>query len=88
LRRPATNAKGGFNWCAQGAGESAVFLLISREISGMAVNLSAEQIGLALRLRARRLTLKEVGRQVGCHLQEVHRLTREEQRRRPGPYGW
>jgi IS30 family transposase len=54
----------------------------------MAVHLSAEQVGMALRLRARGLTLKEVGRQVGCHLREVHRLTREEQRRAPRPSGW
>jgi IS30 family transposase len=54
----------------------------------MAVHLSAEQVGLALRLRARGLTLSEVGRQAGCHLREVHRLTCEEQRRAPRPYGW
>ncbi len=54
----------------------------------MAVHLSAEQVRMALRLRARGLTLKEVGRQVSCHLREVHRLTREEQRRAPRPFGW
>jgi IS30 family transposase len=54
----------------------------------MAAHLSAEQVGLALRLRARGLTLSEVGRQVSCHLREVHRLTREEQRRPRRPYGW
>src|ERR1700689_1149956 len=54
----------------------------------MAVHLSAEQVGLALRLRARGLTVSEGGRQAGCHLREVHRLTREEQRRGPRPCGW
>ena len=54
----------------------------------MAVHLSAEQVGMALRLRARGLTLKEVGRQVSCHLREVHRLARGEQRRPPRPFGW
>jgi IS30 family transposase len=54
----------------------------------MAAHLSAEQVGLALRLRARGLTLKEVGRQVGCHLREVHRLEREERRRLRRRYGW
>ena len=54
----------------------------------MAAHLSAEQVQLALRLRARGLTLSEVGRQVSCHLREVHRLTREELRRPPRPYGW
>lgn len=42
----------------------------------MAVHLSAEQVGLALRLRARGMTLSEVGRQAGCHLREVHRRFR------------
>ena len=54
----------------------------------MAAHLSAEQVGLALRLRARGLTLSEVGRQVSCHLREVHRLARGELRRPPRPYGW
>ena len=54
----------------------------------MAAHLSAEQVQLALRLRARGLTLSEVGRQVSCHLREVHRLARGELRRAPRPYGW
>src|SRR4029077_615392 len=54
----------------------------------MAAHLSAEQVGLALRLRARGLTLSEVGRQVSCHLREVRRLARGELRRAPRPYGW
>jgi IS30 family transposase len=54
----------------------------------MAAHLSAEQVGLALRLRARGLTLKEVGRQVSCDPREVHRLSRHGRRRPPRPYGW
>jgi transposase, IS30 family len=54
----------------------------------MAAHLSAEQVQLALRLRARGLTLSEVARQVSCHLREVHRLARGELRRPPRPYGW
>ncbi len=42
----------------------------------MAAHLSAEQVRLALRLRARGLTLKEVGRQVCCDRREVHQLER------------
>ncbi|HEY7883010.1 MAG TPA: helix-turn-helix domain-containing protein, partial [Streptosporangiaceae bacterium] len=54
----------------------------------MAAHLSAEQVQLALRLRARGLTLKEVGRQVCCDLREVHQLERHGRRRPPRPYGW
>ena len=54
----------------------------------MAAHLSAEQVGLALRLRARGLTLKEVGRQVSCDPREVHQLSRHGRRRAPRPYGW
>jgi transposase, IS30 family len=53
----------------------------------MAAYLSAEQVGLALRLRARGMTLKEVGRQVGCGLREVHQLERHGRRRPPRPFG-
>jgi IS30 family transposase len=54
----------------------------------MAAHLSAEQVQLALRLRARGLTLKEVGRQVCCDRREVHQLERHGRRRPPRPYGW
>jgi IS30 family transposase len=54
----------------------------------MAAHLSAEQVGLALRLRARGLTLREVGRQVSCDQREVHQLERHGRRRPPRPYGW
>ena len=54
----------------------------------MAGHLCAEQVGLALRLRARGLTLREVGRQVGCADQQVHQLARGDRRRAPRPYGW
>ena len=54
----------------------------------MAAHLSAEQVQLALRLRARGMTLEEVGRQVGCAGQQVHQLARGQRRRVPRPYGW
>jgi transposase, IS30 family len=50
--------------------------------------LSAEQVGLALRLRARGLTLAEAGRQLGCDGREVQQLERGERKRVPRPYGW
>ena len=53
----------------------------------MAAHLSAEQVQLALRLRARGMTLREVGRQVSCHRREVHQLERHGRRRAPRPYG-
>jgi hypothetical protein len=56
-----------------------VFWLIRPgEDSGMAGHLCAEQVGLALRLGARGLTLREAGRQVGCADQQVHQLARGE----------
>jgi transposase, IS30 family len=54
----------------------------------MAAHLSAEQVGLALRLRARGMTLTEVGRQVCCSLGEVHQLEAGGRRREPRPLGW
>jgi IS30 family transposase len=54
----------------------------------MAAHLSAEQVQLALRLRARGMTLREVGRQVSCDQREVHQLERHGRRRAPRPYGW
>jgi transposase, IS30 family len=54
----------------------------------VAAHLSAEQVALALRLRARGMTLAEVGRQVSCNLREVHQLERHGRRRPPRPYGW
>ncbi len=54
----------------------------------MTAHLNAEQVALALRLRARGLTLREVGRQVCCDLGVVHQLERGRRRRTPRPYGW
>jgi IS30 family transposase len=54
----------------------------------VARHLSAEEVGLALRLRARGLTLSEVGRQVSCTGTQVHQLEHGQRRRAPRPYGW
>ena len=53
----------------------------------MGSQLSAEQVALALRLRARGLCLREIGEQVGCTGSEVWLLERG-RRREPGPFGW
>ncbi len=54
----------------------------------MARHLSAEEVGLALRLRARGLTPAEVGRQVCCSVQEVRLLEQHGRRREPRALGW
>ena len=54
----------------------------------MTAPLSAEQVALALRLRSRGMSLREVGRQVCCDQAAVHQLERGERRRVPRPYGW
>jgi hypothetical protein len=54
----------------------------------MAAHLSADQVQLASRLRARGLTLAEVGRQACCSLREVHQLETCGRRREPRPLGW
>ena len=54
----------------------------------MAAHLSAEQVRLALRLRARGLTLAEVGRQVCRSLRKVDQLETCGRRREPRPLGW
>jgi IS30 family transposase len=47
-----------------------------------------EQVQLALRLRARGLSLREIGAQVCCTGSEVSQLARGERRREPKGYGW
>ena len=54
----------------------------------MTAPLSAEQVALALRLRSRGMSLREVGRQACCDQAAVHQLERGERRRVPRPYGW
>jgi IS30 family transposase len=54
----------------------------------MTAPLSAEQVALALRLRSRGMSLREVGRQVCCDQAAVHQLERGDRRRVPRPYGW
>ena len=54
----------------------------------MTAPLSAERVALALRLRARGMSLREAGRQVCCNQAAVHQLERGERRRVPRPYGW
>jgi transposase, IS30 family len=54
----------------------------------MAAHLVAEQVGLALRLRARGLSLREVGRQVCCDQGAVQQLVRGQRRRVPRRYDW
>jgi transposase, IS30 family len=54
----------------------------------VAKHLSAEQVQLALRLRAQGLTLMEVGRQLGCADTQVHQLERGQRRKPPRPYEW
>jgi IS30 family transposase len=54
----------------------------------MTAPLSAERVALALRLRARGMSLREAGRQACCNQAAVHQLERGERRRVPRPYGW
>jgi transposase, IS30 family len=50
--------------------------------------LSAEQVGLGLRLRSRGMSLKEVGRQLSCDPTLVHQVERGDRVRSLKPFGW
>jgi IS30 family transposase len=54
----------------------------------MRAHLTAEQRQLALRLKARGLSLREIGPQVGCSHQGVALVVRQPSRRPVHPDGW
>ena len=54
----------------------------------MGPHLTVEQRQLALRLKARGLTLREIGPQVGCSFQNVRLVVGHASRRRPRGEGW
>jgi Helix-turn-helix domain len=54
----------------------------------MPAHLTVEQRQLALRLKARGLSLREIGPQVGCSYELVRMIARQAPRRPVRRYGW
>jgi hypothetical protein len=81
--------RGAFNRCTQSRRVDDLLLIRARRVRWMVTHLTVEQRQLALRLRARGLSLRQIGRQVGCTGQEVWLLARGAPGRpQPGVVAW